>query len=389
MKHPPSPPRRSPAFAVALAVALAVAALVGPGTVAHAQAPGSTPPSSAAVAPPTTAGQPAGQQATVAPGAASWSLTPSGDNPEEPGSRPDLSYDLAPGSRIDDSVTVWNSGAEPLNVRVYATDAFTTTTGGFDLLPGATRPTDVGSWVTVDTPAFTLPPNTHARLDIHIAVPADAAPGDHSGGVVASVTSPAKDDRGNAVVVDKRVGSRLYVRVAGPISPLLVVDQIDARYRGSANPFGSGELEVTYTVKNAGNVRLGARQRLRVAGVAGLGEQVRDPSELGEILPGAAVTRTETFTGVWPALLTSADLSVTPFSAKAKLPAEPAPFTRSASTWTMPWPLVALVLLIALVLRFAARRRQADGTSTAAGPGPVDGPDGLDDQAATPALPVP
>src|SRR5262245_27067586 len=58
------------------------------------------------------------------PSIQSWALAPSGADPGEPSSRPNLSYETAPGAEIQDSVTLWNYGNTQLTFRIYATDAF-------------------------------------------------------------------------------------------------------------------------------------------------------------------------------------------------------------------------------------------------------------------------
>jgi len=330
------------------------------------------------------------------PGRNSWALTPTGTNPNEPGSRPNLSYEVPPGQVVDDSVTVWNNSDHQMSFRVYATDAFTTPTGGFDLLTGAQKPIDVGAWVTVDNPAFTLPANSRTELKLRLSVPADAAPGDHAAGVVASVTSGATDDDGNQVTVDRRVGTRMYVRVQGPISPVLAVDAVNVAYRGTANPLGSGSFDVSYTVRNTGNIRLSARQRIATSGLFGVGAESRSPADLPELLPGAVVTLTETFDGVRPWVRLSGDVTIEPYSATATLDPPPEASTRSAGAWAVPWTLVALLVLLVAGLRFVRRRRigaDEPGASTRAtrhgGDGGEDGDDegsvdDRDDPAETP-----
>ena len=89
-----------------------------------------------------------------------WALTPTGDNPAEPGSRPNLSYELAPGATVHDSVTVWNYSDQQLAFRIYARDAFNTPSGGFDLLRRDQDSTDAGSWITLEQNSMIVPPHS-------------------------------------------------------------------------------------------------------------------------------------------------------------------------------------------------------------------------------------
>ncbi|MBY8853968.1 DUF916 domain-containing protein, partial [Saccharothrix sp. MB29] len=72
------------------------------------------------------------------------------------------------------------------------------------------------------------------------------------------------------VEVERRVGSRLYVRVAGPIDATVRIDAVTPSYRGTPNPAGTGEVDVTYTVVNDGNLRLSLLPSVGVSGLFGL-----------------------------------------------------------------------------------------------------------------------
>ncbi|MFN6119867.1 MAG: WxL protein peptidoglycan domain-containing protein, partial [Actinomycetes bacterium] len=180
------------------------------------------------------AGTPADETQDESPQAAapvefvqSWTLTPGGGpDGAQAGSRPNLSYQLAPGTSVDDIVVVYNLGNTPLDLRVYATDAFNNDDGDFDLLPGDELPSDVGSWVLLATDRVTLAPGTQATIPIRITVPPDASPGDHVGAVLASSVSTFDNGDGTVVDVDRRTGTRLYIQVDGPLNPQLAVGSL-------------------------------------------------------------------------------------------------------------------------------------------------------------------
>src|SRR5262249_30918246 len=218
----------------------------------------------------------------------SFALSPSGDDPTQPGSRPTLTYTAAPGSSIQDSVTLWNYSNVQLTFHVYPTDAFNNAAGAYDVMLADKKPTDVGSWVKVAQENLTVPPSTSVVLPITITVPAKVSPGDHSGGILASSVTPAVDSEGKHVMIDRRVGSRIYLRVTGPVNPSLVVENIASNYNSSLNPL-DGSLDVSYTVRNAGNVRLAAHQKVAVSDVFGdvATKRIKD---LPVLLPGNAIT---------------------------------------------------------------------------------------------------
>ena len=57
---------------------------------------------------------------------------------------------------------------------MYGADGFNTATGGYDLEPAATAPTDVGSWVTVESSEVTIPALSEAVVAFTVEVPAGA-----------------------------------------------------------------------------------------------------------------------------------------------------------------------------------------------------------------------
>ena len=94
-----------------------------------------------------------------------------------------------------------------------------------------------------------------------LTVPANAQPGDHIGGVIAALTQRAN---GGRVAQENRVGDAVYLRVSGPLQPVLSVESLSVGgYHGTVNPFGGGSTSVSYTVHNTGNVSCRARRRCR------------------------------------------------------------------------------------------------------------------------------
>ncbi|GAA0811242.1 WxL protein peptidoglycan domain-containing protein [Spirilliplanes yamanashiensis] len=288
-----------------------------------------------------------------ATGGAAWSVQPSSRT--GPGNRPFFAYDLAPGGTVTDYVGVTNLGSAPLTLNVYGSDAFTTPAGGYDLLPADRPPVDVGSWLRLARTTVTVPPRSRADIPFTLTAPANASPGDHAGGIVASVTSTAADASGHSTRLEQRVGARIYLRVNGALNPGLRVDGLRAAFAPGWTPF-AGRLTLTYTARNTGNVRLGAGQTARVEGLFGLpaGERALEP--LPELLPGAAVERTVVLEDV-PALVR--------LSAAVSL----AGHTRStAGTWALSWWYALPLLLVAgaVVLLVRRRRRRATPPGTAA-----------------------
>jgi hypothetical protein len=302
----------------------------------------------------------------------SWALAPTGTDPSQPSSRPALTYSVDAGSTVTDSVSLWNYSDVQMNFHVYATDAYNNKTGEFSLLPKDTKPKDAGSWVVVQTSYLTVPARTRVDIPISITVPAGATPGDHAAGVVAASNTSAGTDGPAGGVVERRTGSRVFVRVKGNVNPKLVVENLTTDYSGSFNPL-DGKLGVDYTVRNTGNVRLSAKQQLEVKDVIGRTVESRTGKLLEDILPGATVTLHEEFTGVPAALRLSTSVKVIPVAPTGSTEAPPATETYSSTTWAIPWTLLLLVALAILLWRIYRRYRSRSQGVPPTGPAGAGG----------------
>lgn len=291
---------------------------------------------------------------------------PGGSDP-----RPYFSYSVTPGATVVDHAAVHNYGTRPLTLTLYAGDAFNTGDGGFDLETVGHTATGVGAWTALRPNATALATAAPAPLIVtvaarstavvafRIAVPVNATPGDHAGGIVASVATQGRDARGDHVTVNERVGARVYMRVAGPLRPALSVVGLHTSYQGSANPVGTGRITVDYTVRNTGNVQLSASQLLRASNALGSYAPAHVPGDLPLLLPGGSATVTEQFDHVPPGGLTHVTVSLIAHAAPGQHdPALPT-IQAGASLWTMPWVALAVVVCaVAGSVAWALRRRR-------------------------------
>jgi hypothetical protein len=289
----------------------------------------------------------------------SWSLSPGGSlAADQAAQRPELAYELAQGAVQEDSVILSNLGTEQLTFRVYATDAFNNADGQFDLLSGEQPPTDVGSWVTLAQELITVPACKQVTIPITINVPADAAPGDHAGAILASSESIGTGPEGSAVTLDRRTGTRLYLRVGGALIPDLAVVDVDTTYHHALSPLG-GSATVSYTVENRGNVRMGGTASMTVGGPFGLGEQTVTLPDVPELLPGESVSVTTEVDDVPAAFVSFTSVKVVTAGggedASASVSGDDTTFTPPISIL-----IVLLVVILGVLLRRTYRRHQGD-----------------------------
>ncbi|MEZ0449007.1 WxL protein peptidoglycan domain-containing protein [Cellulomonas sp. ICMP 17802] len=303
----------------------------------------------------------AGSQAVAADDVATaWSVSPAGaDGLPDGSTRFELTMD--PGATGAVKVVVSNASTVERTFDVYGADALNTSAGGYDLEAHATAPTDVGAWVTASTPTVTVPALSDAVVDLALAVPAAATPGDHPGGVVVSLASPTANADG--VVLDTRVAVRLNVRVSGDVTPRLEVRDVGATWAGSWVPFGFAPATVSYAVANTGNVKIVGKPRLRITGPFGVHLVTTRPGATQEVLPGQSFTVRSVLPAVLPLGLLTAVVDVEMEAAPG--PQTDIPLVSSTSRTAVvavPWTGLALVLLVALgvwtVLRARRRRRR-------------------------------
>lgn len=278
-----------------------------------------------------------------------------------PDGRSRFSIVADPGQTVTDRVLVGNTGTARQDFTVYATDAFNDDAGEFSLLPTNATPTSVGSWIRFDDGSdrvtFALDPQEVRLLTFTVAVPADATPGDHVGGVVASVL-----ESGAQVTVDRRVATSVFARVAGELQPQLSLTSYEASYEGDWwNPF-SGQVRLRYTVSNPGNVALSANLTSGTKtwlGIPATGEQ---GGKIPVVLPGNSASYENTVQGVGQWLYLNPFTVLSPFveSPDASMQVSVVPITRDAVTFAMPWTVLILALLIAGGVLLSRWRRRRD-----------------------------
>ena len=270
-----------------------------------------------------------------------------------------FSYEAAPGQQLTDNYQVSNTGTTSQVMRVFAADAFNTDDGSYGLLDTGVDSVDAGAWVTfangakfVDVP---LGPGESQLVTFTLTVPADAAPGDHAAGIVISVTSPQ-----GQILVDRRVATRLYVRVPGDLQPALTVGSIAASYQPSINPL-DGTTTVTFTVRNSGNVALGANMVVGVNTYFGIGATAQRTEKLSEMLPRSTRVLTIEVPGVAQLGYLNPYVSLVP-TAAAELsnPGPLATVDRDTVTIAMPWWLILILIVGGAVYLFLRIRRRTD-----------------------------
>lgn len=265
--------------------------------------------------------------------------------------RQNYTYALDPGGELKDGLTIDNPGSTPLHLSVYAADAFTGDGGQLDLRTKDAEQKGLGAWIRPEQPDVTVQPGASAEVPFTLTVPEGAAPGDYMGGIV---TTPAEGDG------SQRRGIRVWLRVGGTLEPRLSVQDVRVDYTGTANPLGAGEATVTYTVRNTGNAIVSARQQVSLSGpFDSLTVNAGEVADTPELLPGDQWKVSVPVSGVAPALRLTGTVHVVPLLTDAANSITPlAPVVTTAYAWTIPWAVVAVLIVVCALIGYAVRRRR-------------------------------
>ncbi|MEJ1230989.1 MAG: hypothetical protein WDM88_10780 [Galbitalea sp.] len=303
--------------------------------------------------------------------AVTWGVQPATST--APDSRKFFDYDVQAGSIITDHVAVTNFSATPVTFHIYAADGITDyDSARFTLIGADTPSTDLGSWTSVGGGPFTCPDTdtksqqaacaakfgvtetiaakTTAVVPFTIAVPANAAPGDHAAGIVASYI-PASAAAGT-ITVNQRVGTRVYLRVAGATKSKLAVAGSVASYSGGWNLFTGGTATLGFDLRNIGNTRLSADPSATLTGPFGIPLGTITAAPVEDILPGGRAHVEATVKNVPPLLLLFANITVKPTAGDGNVANDtlPAVVTASTVTWAVPWTLLIVLVVIAAAI---------------------------------------
>ena len=279
---------------------------------------------------------------------AEWTVKPA-DNTFGAG-REDYRYTINPGGRLEDAIVVVNHGVTALRLALHGADGFTTRTGRLDLVTNAGRSKGVGAWVLPDGGDVRVRPGESVDVPFAIELPDDAAPGDHVGGIVASLTQAG---------VKRRAGIPIRLRVGGALKPGLSVERLRVDYADTASPIGTGDATVAYTIHNTGNAVLAARQAVSVSGPFGRwAVSAGRIADTPPLLPGETWKVSAPLQDVAPSLRLTATVTLVPLLTDAAGSTAPlATIKASGHALTVPWALlVAITGLSGLVVAGLALR---------------------------------
>ncbi|MCX4969779.1 hypothetical protein OHA98_34505 [Streptomyces sp. NBC_00654] len=180
--------------------------------------------------------------------------------------RPYFYLEGAPGTVLQDRLTVTNPGRTPLTVRLRGADADRGRAGE----PAAREAAKgAGAWLRFASRKVTVPARTRADVPFAVTVPPDTVPGDHPGAILAESGGRAMD-------------VRVHLRVSGPTLAALSVEDVAVSGR-----------TIHYTLVNRGNAALTPRLSVSADGVFGALLRREARTLPRELLPGQRMRLTE------------------------------------------------------------------------------------------------
>lgn len=256
----------------------------------------------------------------------------------EPRSGTWFTVELAPGEQYRGEALLTNLLDQSLGGYLYSADAFPTPQGGFGLRERPDVGDAVALWAGVPVRRVTLAPREQRIVRFTLAVPADADPGDYSGGIVFERDrAGGSSETGPQLGIIERVGARIYLTVAGERMPSLAVTRLSR----------SGPV-FRVTLENRGNVRLKPETTVTVTSMRGRTVRLETSGPAEPIHPKQRVT----LTARWehPGFLGRFHATV---SAAYEGPSTAAGETRF---WLIPWKLLVIALACLVVLAGAVAR---------------------------------
>ncbi|MDR0591669.1 MAG: DUF916 domain-containing protein [Bifidobacteriaceae bacterium] len=289
-------------------------------------------------------------------GAVTWAVTPA--DADGPDGRHWIELEADPGQTVTEHLAVKNLSDIAVEFGLVAADGYFTAGGRYAMLNHPEDSVDAGTWIELPE-SVSVPANQTALVPFTITVPENAEPGDHAGGVAASIISKGSGEDGANLGVVSRVGFRVMTRVSGELRPSLAVENLDAAYDTVWHPFRPGRMAVEFDLVNTGN------SRLTVTGAVRSGDgQTAFPAEseaIIELLPGSRRHIGLVVTDVWPLFRSSVTVVARPVVPEVLEGSAPTlePIQVRMGAWAWPWPQLAVLAGLALIATglMAGRRR--------------------------------
>lgn len=185
------------------------------------------------------------------PGNSSITLTPSKKQ-----------HTVDAGKSISDTITVINSGSEPIEFTLFASP-YTIKNEQYDAdYETKSSSTNSYQWIKIQKTEYSLQPKQEAQVPYTMTVPEGAQPGGHYAVIFAQTTKPKGDE--SAIFRQKKIGALVYTTVNGDITR-----KGDVLGSEIAMLQVSPPLTTKLRIHNTGNTHFDATVKLTVRDILG------------------------------------------------------------------------------------------------------------------------
>ena len=198
-----------------------------------------------------------------------------------------------PGATLTKAFTLTNKSTSEQTYYLVAKDISGVSDTGVPIFadPGAeVTGYELSTWLSFTQEPITLKPQETRTVDLTIAVPGEATPGSHFGGIFVTVEPPRLRESGAGVGYE--VGAIVTVRISGDVVESARIRQFST----DKFIYGSPEVKLLTRVENPGNVLIRPRGPLEITNMFGkrVGMMTVNDSQ-GGVFPGT----TRPFETVW------------------------------------------------------------------------------------------
>lgn len=284
-------------------------------------------------------------------------VSPAYPNPNVKDSNIWFVYNLDRGQSVTDYLKLVNISPEKtMKVKIYPVDAVVSSKGVFNPLDEADPRQDIGAWLKMSESEVTLAPEETRIIPFTLTIPQDASVGDHLGAIIVE-KGELKPSGQAGLSIKTRVGIRVWNTVPGEIVKNLKISNVSWEIKNkklSPKPTTLEKIKtalglnkegfIILELKNEGNVHLMPKGNIEITDIFGSWAATLDNISLGT----SSFGHTTIVPVKWekPSLFGRLTAKIT------VLYGDDQTATVKKSFWIIPWTLISIVILLAMIFVF-------------------------------------
>ena len=184
--------------------------------------------------------------------------------PNEPGRTGSIFYfEASPGDELSDSIDIYNSGNQSVNLNLFATDSVHTREGGIIARRPQQEQRRVGSWISMESSELSIPKDGRASVGFSATIPEDIAEGEYLGYIIASEDGSTDSNSLYPVSVNFTKTIKVYFKIGNDLRINADIQNIDilgpndddaSTLRSRLPYWGRENIVSRYTIRNTSNI---------------------------------------------------------------------------------------------------------------------------------------